>query len=37
MTFTQLQSGVGCLAVLTPPKPAERPRPKAIKPCRSSP
>ncbi len=35
-SFTQLQGGVGYLAVFTPPKSADRPQPGAIKACRSA-
>lgn len=34
-SFVEMEGGVGYLAVFTPPKPADRPQPAAIKPCRS--
>lgn len=34
-SFTQLEGGVGYLAVFTAPKPADRPKPSAIRPCRA--
>jgi len=34
-SFVEMQGGVGYLAVFTPPKPADRPQPSAIKPCRT--